>query len=390
MGAAVACFLARDHGVQATVLERDLSFARASSSLSASSIRQQFSTAANIRLSLWSIDFLRRVGQELAIGEERPDIGLREPGYLYLAASDAAAAGLRANHARQQAEGAEVALLEAPALAERFAWLNTRDLKLGSLGLRGEGWFDGPALHQAFKRKATALGVRFEHAEVTGFMTRGDAVGAVLLSDAQTLTCDVLLLCAGAWSAALALKLGLHLPVAPKKRDVFVFDSPAQLPDCPLIIDPSGFWLRPEGRGFLCGAAPREPGPGDPDEPPLEAIDHTLFEEFIWPTMAQRIPALEALRLRSAWAGYYEMNAFDHNGLAGALPGWRNAFAACGFSGHGMQQAPAVGAGMAALLAQGLGLALSAPARSCAELLKPLDPARIARGEPLLEANVIG
>jgi glycine/D-amino acid oxidase-like deaminating enzyme len=165
--------------------------------------------------------------------------------------------------------------------------------------------------------------------------------------------------------------------VRAKKRDVFVLESPAALPACPLIIDPSGVWLRPEGRGFLAGAPPRG---GDPDDAPLDAIDHALFDNLLWPTLAARVPAFEALRVRSAWAGYYEMNTFDHNGLVGALPGWHNAFTACGFSGHGMQHAAAVGRAVASLMARGTWGALD---------LELLSPARVARGVPLVETNVI-
>ena len=118
MGAATACFLARDHGALVTVLERDPTYARASSALSASSIRVQFSQPVNIALSRWSLAFLRRVGDELAVGDDRPAIGLVEPGYLYLA-TDAGAAVLRDNHAVQHAAGAAVALLDAPALRRR-------------------------------------------------------------------------------------------------------------------------------------------------------------------------------------------------------------------------------------------------------------------------------
>ena len=162
-----------------------------------------------------------------------------------------------------------------------------------------------------------------------------------------------------------------------KKRDVFVFDAPASLPGCPLVIDPTGVWFRPEGRGFIAGAAPRD---DSLDEEPLEAIDHAWFDEHLWPVLAARVPAFEALRVRSAWAGYYEMNMFDHNGLVGACPGWRNAYTACGFSGHGMQQAPAVGCALASWIVRRTWGALD---------LTPLSPERLARGEPLVEANVI-
>ena len=379
MGAATACFLARDHGVRATVLERDPTHTRASSALSASSIRQQFSQPVNIALSQWSVRFLRRLGDELAMPGERPEIGLVEPGYLFLATLQGEEA-LRSNHEVQCRAGADVALLRPAELQRRFPWLNSAGVSLASLGLSGEGWFDGPALWQAFRRKAQHHGARFVAAQVSEFDVQQGRARAVLCSDGRRFDADAVLLSAGAWTAPLAARLGVELPVRARKRDVFVLDSPAALPGCPLVIDPSGVWLRPEGRGFLAGAPPRQPWPGDGDEPPLDAIDHGAFEALIWPTLAARVPALEALRVRSAWAGYYEMNLFDHNGLAGALPGWDNVFTACGFSGHGMQQAPAVGSVMAALMAGG---------RSDAPALDALSPQRLLDRKPLLERNVI-
>lgn len=374
MGAATACFLARDHGARVTVVERDPTYAQASSSLSLSSIRQQFSQPVNIGLSRWSVQFLRRAADELAVADDRPALGLVEPGYLYLATASGAAT-LRGLHALQRSHGVEVALLSPAELGARFPWLAVDDLVLGSLGLSGEGWFDGPALHRAFRRKAVACGVRFVSAAAAGFETRSGRVTAVRCSDDTVFSGDAFVITAGAWSAPLGAALGFALPVHAKKRDVFVLETPAALPGCPLVIDPSGFWFRTEGALVLAGGPPRD---ADPDDAPLHAIDHGLFDEQLWPVLAARVPALEALRVRSAWAGYYEMNAFDHNGLAGRLPGWDNAYTACGFSGHGMQQAPAVGWSMARLIA-----GLEAP------LIDALTPQRLLDGRPLIEANVI-
>ncbi|PTT79021.1 FAD-dependent oxidoreductase [Pelomonas sp. HMWF004] len=374
MGAATACFLARDHGASVTVIERDPSYARASSSLSLSSIRQQFSQPVNIGLSRWSLAFLRHVADELAVADDRPAIGLVEPGYLYLATATGAPT-LQALHALQRAEGVDVALLAPAALAERFPWLAVDDLALGSLGLSGEGWFDGPALHRALRRKAIASGARFVTGEAVGFDTAGDRVTGVRCASGALWPAGTVVIAAGAWSARLGTALGVTLPVSAKKRDVFVLETPAALPGCPLVIDPSGFWFRTEGPLILAGGPPRGE---DVDDASLDAIDLGLFDELLWPTLAARVPALEALRVRSAWAGYYEMNAFDHNGLAGRLPGWANAFTACGFSGHGMQQAPAVGYSMARLIA-----GLEAP------LIAALTPQRLLDGRPLVEANVI-
>ncbi len=382
IGAATACFLARDHGMAVTVLERDPTYARASSTLSASSIRQQFSQPINIALSLWSLAFLRRVAEELQVAGEQPSVGLVEPGYLFLATA-AGQQTLLDQHAVQHSAGADIALLSPSQLQARFPWLAVQDLALGALGLSGEGWFDGPALLQAFRHKALSCGARFVAAEATHFDSHADRVQIVHSNDGSRFEADAVLLCAGAWTAPLAAQLGVDLPVSPRKRDVFVIDTPARLSLCPLVVDPSGVWFRPDGRSgsrFLAGAPPRQPWPGDPDEPPLHDIDHALFDEVIWPALAARVPALEALRVQSAWAGYYDMNHFDHNGLAGALPGWRNVYTACGFSGHGIQQAPAVGSALAAWVAGG---------SSSAPVLDALSPQRLLDGRPLVEANII-
>jgi glycine/D-amino acid oxidase-like deaminating enzyme len=376
MGAATAFFLARDHGRRVVVLEADPTYRQASSALSASSIRQQFSTPINIALSQASLAFLRDAARELAVGDDAPDLSLVERGYLYLA-SAAGVAALHANHAVQRACGADVALLSPAELRARFPWLAVDDLAAGSLGLAGEGWFDGPALHAAFVRKARALGVRFAADRATGFDTAGDRVVAVRGEGGTRHRADAAVIAAGAWSAPLARTLAFDLPVRARKRDVFVFRSPAELPGCPLVIDPSGFWFRPEGQVFLCGAPPRG---DDSDDAPLEAIDHGLFDDWLWPQLARRVPAFEALRLVRAWAGYYEMNTVDHNGLVGPLPGHANAYVACGFSGHGIQQAPAVGRALAERIATGHYGSLD---------LAPLAPVRLGRGELLVERNVI-
>ena len=365
IGAATACLLAREHGIAATVLERDPSYAKASSALSASSIRQQFSCPINIELSRAGFEYLRAIAVE---------VGLVERGYLYLAGS-AGRAVLEANHLVQRAQGVEVALLDAAALQRRFPWLCVEGVELASLGLAGEGWFDGWSLLQHFRRGAIAGGARFVHAEAAQVVAAAGRTAGVRTTDGMLHGADAVLVAAGAWSAPLVAPLGIELPVRARKRDVFVLDSPAHLPGCPLVIDTSGTWFRPEGRGFIAGAAPRGE---ETDEAPLDAIDHGLFDEVIWPALAARVPGFEALRATAAWAGYYEMNTVDHNALVGPLAAQPGLFAACGFSGHGMQHAPAVGRAIASLLATG----------SWGEIdLAPLSP---GRRKPLLERNVIG
>lgn len=384
MGLSTAVFLAREHGLRATVVERDARYTRASSALSASSIRVQFSQAVNIRLSRESFAMLRSLPGWLGPQAASQPVGLVERGYLYLATGPGEAV-LRANHRVQAEEGAEVGLLDPAALAARFPALRTDDLALGSLGLAEEGWFDAWSLLQALRSAAREAGVVLTEGEVTQVREQGGRVTGVDLRDGGRLEAEVVLVAAGAWSSAVLEPLGLALPVRPRKRDVFVFDAAPALAGGPLLIDPSGMWFRPEGSPFadgrsqryLCGGPPRGE---DADEPPLEAIDHGLFDEVLWPALAHRVPAFEALRLRHAWAGYYEMNTEDHNALVGPWPGLDGLFLCCGFSGHGIQQSPAVGRHLAHRIARG-------------EWLEPallaLDPGRLPRGERMLERNVI-
>lgn len=377
IGSAIAYFLASHprFAGEVTVIERDPTYAQASSALSASSIRQQFSQPVNIAVSQFGIQFLRNIHQHLAVDGSVPEIGLAERGYLYLA-TDAGAATLRENHATQRAMGVEVALLEPAQLRQRFPWLNADDLALGSLGLAGEGWFDGYGLLMAFKQKARSLGVQYVKAEATGFVHSAGRVTAVALQGGAQLPCDWAVNAAGAWARPLMAGTGLDLPVYGRRRCVYAFASPAKTPDCPLVIDTSGLWFRPEGDIWICGLPPAEGN--DDNDAPLD-VDHELFDQA-WLTLAHRVPGFEALRLQRAWAGYYEYNTLDHNALLGPHPALPNLLLANGFSGHGLQQSPAVGRGLAEWICEGAYTSLD---------LSPLAAGRLVSGEALIEKNVI-
>ena len=363
VGASVAYWLKRlDPSAAVTLIERDRSFGRASSSLSASSIRQQFSHPLNIRMSQFGLGFLREMG-----------IPLEEKGYLYLGA----AAPLRALNATQRAHGSDVILLNPREITARFPWLSAEGIESGSLGLSGEGWFDGPALHAEVLRRARDAGARLIEGEARGFeRDAGGRVSAVLLADGSRIACGHAVNAAGPWAQALAAAAGIVLPVHARRRTVFVLSCPEQLPDCPLVIDPSGFWFRPEGRFFIAGTTPSP----DEDDLPLEP-NHAEFDEALWSRMAHRVPAFAALRVERAWAGYYEMNLFDANAIVGAHPSAPNLWFANGFSGHGMQQAPAAGRGVAELILHGQFETLD---------LSTFDFRRLIENRPIAESMIIG
>ena len=370
LGSAVAACLAERpdwHG-HITVLERDPTYEQASSARSAASIRQQFSTPLNIALSLHGLAVLRAAG---------PQAALVEQGYLYLI-PPAGAALQETLHAVQRAQGADVTLLSPDELQRRFPWLATQDLALGSWGRSGEGWFDGWGLLQSLKQRAQAAGVQYIQDEATRLEQdgRGQVCGVHTVHGAR-LHADRLVLAGGAWSARLAATAGIVLPVSARRRSVYAFRTPEPAPGCPLVIDPSGLWFRPEGPGqFICGGPPL--GDDAPDLPLDPEAD--LFEERLWPALAERVPGFATLRQERSWAGYYEMNDVDHNGLVGPWPGQARLLMACGFSGHGLQHAPGIGRGLAEWIATGhyetLDLAL-------------LGADRLMRGEVYRELNVI-
>jgi FAD-dependent oxidoreductase domain-containing protein 1 len=362
-------------------VEKDPTYRFSASALSAASIRQQYSSLLNIQISLYGIAFLRAIGERLAVGDDRPQIDLHEGGYLYLG-QGAAADVLRENHAVQVAAGADIALLDRAALAGRFPWLSLDGVEVGTLGVTGEGWFDGWGLMQAFRKKARSLGVTYVEGEVAEIERDGDRVVAVRLADGSRIACGALVNTAGASGGRqLAGKAGVDIPVYGKKRCVFAFTCKGPVEAAPLLIDTSGVWFRPEGRRgpegqmFICG------GPTAGDDPASDEfeVDHALFEDLYWPALAERVPAFESIRPGRAWAGHYDMNLLDHNAIVGPA-GCANFYLANGFSGHGLQQSPAVGRALAELIVHGRYLTLD---------LSPMGFDRIAANRPLLERNVI-
>ena len=368
MGSSIAWHLKRDPKFdgRVVVIERDPTYARASSALSASSIRQQFSTPLNIHLSRYGIGFLRRTQELLDV-----DLGLKEPGYLFLASS-AGEAVLRANHAIQKGEGCAVELLEPAALVQRFPAMSAAGVALASHGTANEGWFDGPALMQAFRRKARELGAEYVADEVVGL-----SPDAVSLRSGGQIEARAIVIAAGPWSGEVAALADIALPVEPRRRSVFVFDCRETLPPLPLTIDPSGVWFRPEGRFYLGGTTPADGN--DPPAAPLE-VQHQEWDDLVWPVLAERVPAFEAAKVVRSWAGYYEYNTFDQNGIVGRHPEHESLLFATGFSGHGIQQSPAVGRAVAELIVHGSYRTLD---------LLPFSYERISACRPIRELNVV-
>src|SRR5258707_7696652 len=258
------------------VVEKDSTYVKSSTALSAAAIRTQFACPVNVRMSLFGAHFLRNI--KAHFGPEA-DIGFHEKGYLILGGEGTAAAR-EAARKMQCAEGAKITALDAAALARRFTWINTDGIETGTLGERDEGWFDAWSLLSLFRRGARALGATYLDAEVTGPVVRGGRIRGVELTNGNVLPADWCVNAAGAQSAKLTRNIGIDIPVRPRKRSVFSFSAPLQANDFPMLFDPTGAWVRPEGEGFIGGIAP--PASNDPDADGDFEPHHELVEQEFW------------------------------------------------------------------------------------------------------------
>ncbi|OSQ31568.1 FAD-binding oxidoreductase [Thalassospira sp. MCCC 1A03138] len=378
IGSSAAWFLTGrdDFKGRVLVIEKDPNYEFCSTTLSAASIRQQFSTPINIEMSGFGIEFLRNLKRDL---DPEVDISFHEKGYLVLA-TESGRDILRQNHATQTKLGADIVWMEPDELAAKYPWMNTSDLAAACWGRTGEGWFDAYSLMQSFRKQARRQGADYIDGEVVEVLRDGDQVTGVVLKDGRRFGCGALVNAAGTGGSKVARMVGLEIPVEPRKRCIFVFDcrDAADInASCPMLIDPSGLYVRPEGDLFITGIAP--PADRDPECWDFE-VDYSLFDDIVWPGLYERCERFEAIKMVNAWAGHYSYNLLDQNAIIGPHPEVKNFFFANGFSGHGLQQSPAVGRGLSELIVAGHYQTLD---------MSVFGYERIRDNAPVLELNVI-
>lgn len=380
MGSASAWFLASNPDFDGSILvvERDPSFAQCSTAHTNSCIRQQFSTALNVQISQFAAQFIKTLRDQL--GDPRiPDLAIQNFGYLYLADTQASADHLRAVHKIQTAAGAATRLLTRDEIAQSYPFYQLDDIALGSINTVDEGYWDGGAVFDWLRRCARDLGVEYIKGDVSAMTRSGDRIDSVALANGTQITCGQVVNATGPRAARTAAMAGIDLPVEPRKRFTWVVSAEDPLPcDLPLTIDPSGVHMRQDGpQTYMIGAKP-DPDPAvDPND---FAMDHSLWENHVWPIVATRIPQFERLKIVTEWAGHYAFNTLDQNAVLGPHPEVSNFHFINGFSGHGLQQAPAMGRGLSELITCGAYRSLD---------LSEFHYARITRNEPIREDAVI-
>lgn len=380
IGSSAAWWTARnpDFKGRILVIERDPTYQWASTTHTNSCIRQQFGYEINVKVSQFGVDFIHNFKHYMD-DPEAPLILLHAFGYLYMADTKAFADVLIDNAKMQNRLGAATRIMTPDQMAAEWPFYNLDGIILGSHNPVDEGYFDGGTIFDWFRKKAKQHAAEYITNEVTGITRQGSLVTAVTLASGETVAAGTIINASGPRGAVTARMAGLDIPVEPRRRFTFVFDAAEPLPkDLPLTIDPSGVHVRTDGRYYMTGCPPDD---GDPAVAFDDfRMDHEIWENKVWPAIATRIPAFERVKLINSWVGHYAYNTLDQNAIVGPHPEVDNFLFANGFSGHGLQQSPAMGRGLSELVTYGTYKTLD---------LSPLGVDRILRNEPLLERAVI-
>ena len=381
MGSSAAWFLSDNPDFDGSVLvvERDPTYETASTSHTNSCIRQQFSNALNIKISQFGVAFIKSFRERLGNDPDVPDILLQSYGYMYLAADEAFADVLRESQRIQASLGAGTRIMTADEIAAQYPFYQLDDIILGSHNPVDEGYFDGATMFDWWRRKARQNGVEYVTNEVVSIERGQGSVTGVTLKSGETIACGTVVNASGPRAAVTAGMTGFDLPVEPRRRYTFIFSAETSLgQDLPLTIDPAGVHMRSDGVNYLCGCPPDD---GDPAAAFDDfEMDHDIFERKIWPVISSRVPAFETLKVLNGWVGHYAYNTLDHNAVIGPHPDVPNFIFMNGFSGHGLQQSPAMGRGVSELIAYGGFRELD---------LLPLGFERILANQPVIEKAII-
>jgi FAD-dependent oxidoreductase domain-containing protein 1 len=340
--------LERDSALDVAVIEMDPLYEFAASARSNAMVRVLFSQPENLLMSRYGQAFYGNFPDLMRTGADRPALDYHRGGLLIIANDARQVEDIAVNTAFQRRMGCDVEILTAEDVARRWPALNAGDIHRAAFS-PDAGWIDPHGALTGLRKKARDLGATYLHGEVTGIERQADRVEAVVLKDGQRIPARWIVNAAGAWAGKLCRRAGFDIPVVPLPRMVFYFETKEPVATLPYIRDGLGVGFRREGRGFISGIT-------NPDVAGEFCFDvrHEWFEEHVWPGLTNRVPAFERIKVMNAWVGHYAQCLFDGNMVIGAWPGQPDNFLiATGFSGHGLQHAPAVGRALAELILDG-------------------------------------
>lgn len=381
-GSAIAWFLSNDSNFDGKILviEKDPSYEFSSTARTNSCIRQQFSTKINIQISQFGADYINNFRTHMNGDPDIPILSIQNFGYMYLANTKEFAKVLWENQKTQASENAETKYMSAKEISYDYPFYNVEDIVAGNHNLKNEGYFDGNTIFNWWKKSAKKNGAEYIKNEVCSMNLNESKtnVNSIVLKSGEVIVCDKVINSAGPYASKVSLMAGIEIPVEPRKRYSFVFKAEKPLDrDLPLTVDPSGVTVRSDGQYYLAGCPPDYDPAVDYQD---FTIDYSIWETKVWPRVVHRIPQFESIRLINSWVGHYAYNVLDQNAIVGYHSNVRNFIFANGFSGHGLQQSPAIGRGIAELITYNEFRSLD---------LAPFRFSRIEANEPFIETAII-
>ena len=374
MGCSTAYNLMKmDRKLKVAVVEMDPTYTRASTTLCMANIRIQFSLKQNVQISQYAFDVLDAFEEEMRVDDDKPCIAFHREGNLFLV--DEKGRGVaKKDLDLQKALGCPVEWWSPGEIKEHYPLYDATPYEGGTFGPK-DGHLDAYAVMMGYKAKARSLGAEFIKDEVIQVLIQGKEAKGVRLASGMDLSSKVVVNCAGAWAAQVAGSVGVEIPVQPVKRQIYVLTTAVKPQGpLPLTILPSGLYFRTElGDLILLGKSL--------DDDPVGfdfTWDQKRFTDLLWPELAEFVPAFDTLKVVRGWAGLYAVNTLDCNAILGEWPELKGFYLANGFSGHGMQQGPAVGRYISELILD------IKPALD----LSVFSPERILEKKPLCEGGI--
>ncbi len=343
IGASIAAHLAERRIGRVVVFEREDELGTGSTAKAAGGVRLQFTTAANVALSRYSIEEIRNFEARTGV-----DADFTRDGYLFLLDREADLGDFRETARRQRALGAPVEVISPEIAARILPGLRLEGL-VGATFCAEDGVATPAALVAGYAALARRSGAELRRGAAVTAASPEPGGGFRFTAGGETWASEWLVNAAGPWAAEVGRLLGVEVPVVPVRRQFLTTEPLAWVPErMPLTIDwGAGVYMHRHSGGMLLGAS-------DPDEPPGFSVTPDLdYLGEVWAAAAERLPRLADAALRTANAGLYEVSP-DHNAILGPVPQHPRFLLANGFSGHGMQHAPAVGRAISELVADGV------------------------------------
>lgn len=343
IGTCILYYLLKKGCKNVTLVEKN-TIASESTGKSAGGFRQQFSTDINIKMSKFSVDMFSQLNEELEL-----ETIFHQKGYLFLANNEKQFELFKQNVQLQKSLGIDVTLINNDELKQLVPGIYTEDL-VGATYCPTDGFTDPYEIAQGYAKMARRLGAKIkEKTEVTAIKTeKGKVVGVETTKG--TIQTNIVINAAGPWSGEIGKLAGVDLPIKPYRRQIFTSGPFKHFKEThyvmPMVVDPTGVYMRSEGDCVLMGYADRS-------EPPSfnQNVEWSFLEKLVVPAV-ERMPVFETLEINSGWAGLYDTTP-DHHAILGTVPQLEGFILACGFSGHGFMHSVAVGVNIAELVLNG-------------------------------------